>query len=93
MGGFEQRSGRATAATERYDVERDRWTRVADMPVALNHAAAAAYRGDVYVLGGYRGVVRPDGRGRDALPLRPRRATAGAGCRPRRPRAARSPSA
>jgi N-acetylneuraminic acid mutarotase len=54
MGGFE-RSRATTAATERYDIERDRWTRVADMPVALNHAAAASYRGDVYVLGGYRG--------------------------------------
>src|SRR5215207_5295265 len=54
-GGFERDSGATTAATERYDIARDRWTRVADMPVALNHAAAAAYRGDVYVLGGYRG--------------------------------------
>lgn len=52
MGGFEPT--RATsAATERYDIERDRWTRVADMPVALNHAAAVSYRGRVYVLGGY----------------------------------------
>src|ERR1700741_1832081 len=25
------------------------------MPVGLNHAAATSYRGDVYVLGGYRG--------------------------------------
>ena len=54
MGGFERDSGATTAATERYDIQRDRWTRVADMPVALNHAAAAAYRGKVYVLGGYR---------------------------------------
>src|SRR5687768_15595118 len=42
MGGFEQRTGATTAATERYDIERDAWTRVADMPVGLNHAAAAA---------------------------------------------------
>ena len=52
MGGFEP-SRATTAATERYDIERDRWKRVADMPVALNHAAAVAYRGRVYVLGGY----------------------------------------
>jgi hypothetical protein len=52
MGGFEP-SGATSAATERYDIERDRWRRVADMPVALNHAAAVAYRGRVYVLGGY----------------------------------------
>ena len=55
MGGFERGTGATTPATERYDIERDRWTRVADMPVGLNHAAAAAYRGRVYVVGGYRG--------------------------------------
>jgi N-acetylneuraminic acid mutarotase len=54
MGGFVRRGRRTTAATERYDTERDRWTRVADMPVPLNHAAAATYRGRVYVVGGYR---------------------------------------
>jgi N-acetylneuraminic acid mutarotase len=52
MGGFEP-SGGTSAATERYDIERDRWRRVADLPVALNHAAAVAHRGRVYVLGGY----------------------------------------
>jgi N-acetylneuraminic acid mutarotase len=52
MGGF-IRAGFSTAATERYDIVRDRWTRVANMPMALNHAAAVAYRGRVYVLGGY----------------------------------------
>ena len=55
FGGFERTSGKTTAATERYDIARDRWRRVGDMPVGLNHAAAATYRGDVYVLGGYRG--------------------------------------
>jgi hypothetical protein len=60
-GGFERRSGRSTAAVERYDLRRDRWRRVHPMPVALNHPAAAAYRGDVYVLGGYTG--RGDLRG------------------------------
>lgn len=53
MGGFEARSGQTTAAVERYDIRRDRWTSVADMPRGLNHAAAAAHRGRVYVLGGY----------------------------------------
>ena len=61
VGGFERRSGRSTAAVERYDLRRDRWRRVRSMPVALNHPAAAAYRGDVYVLGGYTG--RGDLRG------------------------------
>jgi non-specific serine/threonine protein kinase len=52
MGGFDP-SRATSAATERYDIERDRWRRVADMPKPLNHAAAVAYRGRVYVLGGY----------------------------------------
>ena len=55
MGGFERRSGRTTAAVERYDIIRNRWRRVRSMPVGLNHPAAATYRGDVYVLGGYTG--------------------------------------
>ena len=55
MGGFEQRSGATVAVTERYDIRHDRWRRVADMPAGLNHAAAVAYDGDVYVVGGYRG--------------------------------------
>ena len=53
-GGFEERSGVATAAVERYDIARDRWSRVADMPFALHHAAAVSHRGRVYVIGGYR---------------------------------------
>jgi N-acetylneuraminic acid mutarotase len=55
MGGFERATGATTAVTERYDLRRDRWRRAADMPAGLNHAAAVAYRGDVYVVGGYRG--------------------------------------
>ncbi len=55
MGGFEQSSNATVASTERYDIRHDRWRRVADMPVGLNHAAAVAYRGNVYVVGGYRG--------------------------------------
>ena len=89
MGGFEP-SRETSAATERYDIERDRWRRVADMPVALNHAAAAAYRGRVYVLGGYR-----SGLGQEVATLTATTpaATAGAGCPRRRPRAPRWPRA
>jgi Kelch motif len=65
MGGFEP-SGATSDATERYDIERDRWRRVADMPVALNHAAAVAYRGRVYVLGGYSAAT---GLGREVATL------------------------
>jgi N-acetylneuraminic acid mutarotase len=64
MGGFEPGSpngGATTAAVERYDIERDRWTRVADMPAALNHPAAVAYRGRIYVLGGYADADRSAG--------------------------------
>ena len=54
LGGFERSSGgRTTAAVERYSIERKRWTRVRPMPVALNHAAAAAWNGRLYVVGGY----------------------------------------
>ncbi len=60
MGGFEQASGATTRATERYDIRRDRWTRVRDMPVGLNHAAAVAHRGRVFVVGGYRGAKSLD---------------------------------
>jgi hypothetical protein len=55
LGGFERTSGGATtAAVERYDIRRDRWRRVRSMPVALNHPAAAAHGGRLYVSGGYR---------------------------------------
>lgn len=55
VGGFERSSGETTSAVERYNIETDRWRREASMPVGLNHPAAAAYGGDVYVLGGYTG--------------------------------------
>jgi hypothetical protein len=61
VGGFEQRSGTTTSAVERYDTVDDEWRRVRSMPVGLNHPAAVAYRGDIYVVGGYTG--RGDLRG------------------------------
>ena len=63
-GGFEQASGRTTAAVERYDIGRDRWRAVRPMPLGLNHATAVAYRGDLYVHGGYAsatGLEEPRG--------------------------------
>jgi N-acetylneuraminic acid mutarotase len=53
VGGFVA-PGRTSAAVERYDLRRDRWARVRHLPFGLNHAAAAAYGGRLYVLGGYR---------------------------------------
>ena len=83
-GGFERAGGVDTAAVERYDIRRDRWTRVRAMPVALNHAAIATYRGDVYVVGGYKGSQR---RRRPAA-LRPGAQPLDAGCARCRPLAA-----
>jgi N-acetylneuraminic acid mutarotase len=56
VGGFERESGTTSAAVERYNIRRDRWSRVPAMPVALNHPTATAYRGDLYVHGGYTGA-------------------------------------
>jgi non-specific serine/threonine protein kinase len=60
VGGFEREGARTTAAVERYDIRTDRWRRVRDMPIALNHSVAAAYRGDVYVMGGYTSATGLD---------------------------------
>jgi N-acetylneuraminic acid mutarotase len=50
-GGFG--AGGATVATvEVYDASAGTWTTLAPMPVALNHPAAAAHSGKVYVFGG-----------------------------------------
>jgi Kelch motif len=64
VGGFERESGETTAAVERYDIGGDRWRQLRPMPLALNHATAAAHRGRLYVHGGYRGMrdlSRPTG--------------------------------
>lgn len=52
VGGF-LGDGRTTAAVERYDIRRRSWARVRSMPVGLNHATAAVYRGRLIVSGGY----------------------------------------
>ena len=52
VGGF--LPGCTTANTaELYLPARNRWRRLPNMPVALNHASAASYRGRLYVVGGY----------------------------------------
>ena len=53
VGGFEKRSGETVGALERYDTKADRWKRLRSMPVGANHPTAAAYRGKLYVHGGY----------------------------------------
>ena len=44
-----------------------------DMPTGLNHAAAVAYRGDVYVVGGYRGRATLDDEVATLYRYQPRR--------------------
>jgi N-acetylneuraminic acid mutarotase len=62
VGGFE--ATRTSAAVERYDIRRRSWKRVRSMPVAVNHPAAVAYDGELYVHGGYTanlGLTEPTG--------------------------------
>jgi len=53
LGGGAQRPASSTAAAERYDLRRNRWSRVEAIPQAVNHPAAVSYEGDLYVVGGY----------------------------------------
>jgi N-acetylneuraminic acid mutarotase len=53
VGGFAAPDGATSAIVERYDLRRNRWTRAKPIPQAVNHAAAVAYAGDLYVVGGY----------------------------------------
>ena len=45
---------RTSAAVERYDIRRRSWKLVRALPIAVNHPTAVAYRGRLYVHGGYR---------------------------------------
>jgi N-acetylneuraminic acid mutarotase len=53
FGGFEEKTKSSTVALEGYDVATGRWRVLRSAPLALNHAGMAAYRGSLYVLGGY----------------------------------------
>jgi N-acetylneuraminic acid mutarotase len=52
-------NGAPSATAEAYDVAGDRWRRIASLPQALHHPAAATLDGTVYLVGGYddRGAV------------------------------------
>ena len=92
VGGFAAPDGATSAVVERYDLRRNRWARVKPIPQAVNHAAAVAYAGDLYVVGGYTaGSGLADET--DALWRYEPAPTAGRGCRRRRRRARRSPRA
>jgi N-acetylneuraminic acid mutarotase len=84
IGGFVA-DGHSSVRVDSYHPGTDRWSRLPDLPLAVNHAMAATVAGRLYVVGGYadgkpqRGVfVLRDGRWR-ALPKLPQaRAAAGA---------------
>jgi hypothetical protein len=58
LGGFVPTpSGATTSEVTRYDIDANEWTKVRSMPVGVNHPAVAAYKGSLYVHGGYTGVV------------------------------------
>jgi N-acetylneuraminic acid mutarotase len=61
IGGFEAGSVDGSRSVERYDIGRNRWSRVRPMPLGVNHSTATAYRGRLYVHGGYagRGLSEP----------------------------------
>ncbi len=72
VGGFEERSGATSAAVERYDIRRNRWSRVRAMPIAVNHATAVAHRGRPLRARRLHGRERPERPDRRADALRPR---------------------
>jgi N-acetylneuraminic acid mutarotase len=52
-------SGGNTARADAYSIASDRWRRLPDLPVAVDHAAAVSANGRVYVVGGYGGDRSP----------------------------------
>jgi N-acetylneuraminic acid mutarotase len=52
VGGF-LRSGRNTGRADAYSPARNRWRRLPDLPVSVDHAMAAGVAGRLYVIGGY----------------------------------------
>jgi N-acetylneuraminic acid mutarotase len=60
VGGF-LTNGANSRRVDAYDPGRDRWSRLPDLPVSVDHAAAASWRGRMVVVGGY---------GADRAPLR-----------------------
>ena len=52
VGGF-LRNGRNTGRADAYSPARNRWRRLPDLPVTVDHAMAAGAAGRLYVVGGY----------------------------------------
>ena len=61
IGGFERDNVDGSTAVERYDIRRNRWSRVRSMPLGVNHSTATVHHGRLYVHGGYagRGLSEP----------------------------------
>ena len=53
VGGFRQ-VGANSRRVDAYSPKRNRWRRLPDLPLAVDHSTATAYRGRLYVSGGYR---------------------------------------
>lgn len=85
VGGFTA-NGSNSARADAYSPARNRWRRLPNLPVAVDHAVAASARGQLYVFGGYGADRDPlsrvfvfSGRRWRALPSMPEpRAAAGA---------------
>jgi N-acetylneuraminic acid mutarotase len=58
VGGFLE-SGANSRRVDAYDPTADRWTRLPDLPVSVDHAAAASWRGRLVVVGGYGANRQP----------------------------------
>lgn len=85
VGGFRQ-VGANSARVDGFSPVRQKWRRLPDLPLAVDHSTAAGYRGRLYVAGGYRADRAPSreafvfaGRSWQRLPPMPYpRAAAGA---------------
>jgi N-acetylneuraminic acid mutarotase len=86
IGGYTQ-DGHNSARVDAYSPRTNRWRRVADLPISVDHTMAAAYRGRVYVVGGYAGqdharvtslFVLANGAWRTLTPMPEQRAAGGA---------------
>ena len=53
VGGF-RRVGANSRRVDAFSPARNRWRRLPDLPLAVDHSTAAAFRGRLYVAGGYR---------------------------------------
>jgi N-acetylneuraminic acid mutarotase len=62
VGGYASSGGASSSRVDAYSPARNRWRRLPNLPVAVNHAMAAAVRGRLYVLGGGTGSA-PASRG------------------------------